>query len=242
MALSISALLLLLRAGTGTSDFPPLAAPRGVCDVFTDCGARPPPFLSSDALTACARTCRVLSFPENSTLLVSSVDISNTTGLTLLFGAGAIVNATTNISAYPIAPFFPPMGRTTCYRAVFFGRNVTDFQLIASASAVIDGGGAFWQPLRATLPHQAPKLFELVDARNVSVTGGTFSSSANWHIHLVFSTDVTCKFGAAAPARAPQKKTAPLKHPLPQRTPEQTHHSHQRARPRQPLVGRNGRH
>lgn len=73
---------------------------------------------------------------------------------------------------------------------MFFGRNVTNFRFLAPPSAVIDGGGAFWQPLRPTLPHQAPKLFELVDARNVSVIGGTFASSANWHWHIVFAVDV----------------------------------------------------
>ena len=166
------------------------AAPPAVCNVFSDCGAQPPPFLSSDALTACARSCATLFFPPNRALLVASVDLSNTTGLTLLFGANATIRATTNVSAYPIAPFFPPMGSATCYRAVFFGRNVSGLRLEAPPSAVIDGGGAFWQPLRPTLPHQAPKLFELVDARNVSVTGGTFSNSANWHWHIVFSTDV----------------------------------------------------
>jgi hypothetical protein len=161
-----------------------------VCDVFKDCGARPPPFLSSDALTACARVCDTLHFPENARLLVSSVDLSNTTGLTLLFDANAVINTTTDISRWPIAPFFPPMGNTTCFRAVFFGRNVTDFRLLAPPSAVVDGSGAFWQPLRPTLPHQAPKLFELVDARNISVIGGTFANSANWHWHVVFASDV----------------------------------------------------
>ena len=161
-----------------------------ICDVFRDCGAPRPPLLSSDALTECSRKCDTIHFPENSRLLVSSVDISNTTGLTLLFGANVFINATTNISAYPIAPFFPPMGNTMCYRAVFFGRNVTNLRVIAPPSAVIDGGGEFWQPLRPTLPHQAPKLFELVDSKNVSVVGGTFSNSANWHWHLVFSSDL----------------------------------------------------
>ena len=31
-----------------------VATHGAVCNVFSDCGARPPPFLSSDALTACA--------------------------------------------------------------------------------------------------------------------------------------------------------------------------------------------
>ena len=167
----------------------PLTASR-LCNAVTDCDAPAPPRLSSAALTACAAACTTLFFPPHSSFLISSIDISNTSGLTLLFGEGARLTATPNASEFPVGPFFPPMGKTMCYRAVIFGRNVTDLLIKGPTSAVIDGTGAPWQPLRPTLPLQAPKLLELVDAARVAVEGLTFLNSPNWHVHLVFATDV----------------------------------------------------
>ena len=163
------------------------------CNVIQDCGAPDDnATLATPALQAClARCCPAggpctLFFPPSSSFLVASLDISNTTGLSLLFGEAAGLYATPNRSLYPIAPFFPPMGKTTCYRAVLFGRNVTDLLLAGPRSAVIDGNGWPWQPLRPALPHQAPKLVEIVDGRNVTLQGLTLSNSANWHVHAVF--------------------------------------------------------
>ena len=169
---------------------PPPATAARVCNAATDCGALPPPSLSSSALSACAASCSTLLFPPHSAFLVSSIDLSNTSGLTLQFGEGATITATPNASLYPIAPFFPPMGNTTCYRAVIFGRNVTNLTLRGPPSAILDGGGAPWQPLRPSLPHQAPKLLELVDVAGLRVEGLTFLNSANWHIHIVFGDDI----------------------------------------------------
>ena len=181
-------LLLLLQASPTLSLY---------CNVVQDCGAPADnSTLATPALQACLRRCCpgggpcTLFFPPNASFLISSLDVSNTTGAQLLFGASAGLYATTNRSLYPIAPFFPPMGRTTCYQAVLFGRNVTDFVLSGPRSAVIDGNGWPWQPLRPTLPHQAPKLLEIVDGRNLTIQGMTLSNSANWHVHVVFSSHV----------------------------------------------------
>ncbi len=78
----------------------------------------------------------------------------------------------------------------TCYRSIIFGRNISNLVIRGPTSAVIDGQGAMWQPLRPTLPHQAPKMLELVDAINVTVLGLTFLNSANWHVHLVFANNI----------------------------------------------------
>ena len=167
------------------------------CNVVDDCGAPADNrTLATPALQACLHRCCpgggpcTLFFPPNASFLVSSLDFSNTTGLQLLFGASAGLYATTNSSLYPIAPFFPPMGKTTCYQAVLFGRNVTDLLLSGPRSAVVDGNGWPWQPLRPTLPHQAPKLLEIVDGRNLTIQGMTLSNSANWHVHAVYSSHV----------------------------------------------------
>jgi len=161
------------------------------CDAAAACGADPTgASLSSDALTACAARCATVVFRANSTFLVSSVDVSHSRGLSLVFEAGARLVATTNASLYPIAPFFPPMGKTLCYRAVLFGRNVSGLTLSGPASAGLDGRGAVWQPRRAGDPVQAPKLLELVDAEDVTVAGLTLRDSANWHVHLVFARRV----------------------------------------------------
>lgn len=161
------------------------------CDVVRDCGAVPDGETLNDvALSLCAASCSRLIFPANAAFLVASVDISNTTGLSIIFNEGSRIVATTNSSLYPIAPFYPPMGKTTCYRAVIFGRNVSNLLISGPTSAVIDGQGAVWQPGRPSDPVQAPKLVELVDAFNVTVVGMTFLNSANWHIHLVFANHV----------------------------------------------------
>ena len=168
-----------------------VSATARVCNAVIDCGAiADNTTLASEALSACALTCGTIVFPAKSSFLISSIDISNTRNLTLLFEDGAGLYATTNKSAFPIAPFFPPMGKTTCYRANIFGRNVSGLRIEGPTSATIDGNGWTWQPERPTLEHQAPKLLELVDATDVTVQGMSLINSANWHVHVVFCTRV----------------------------------------------------
>lgn len=198
-SISLYTLLLTLTLAfttfTTTTATPPPPQPppprQKTCDAEIDCGAVPDGrTLSSAALSACVLVCDTITFATNAVFLVSSIDISNTRSLTLDFSDNSGLIATTNISSYPIAPFFPPMGSTSCYRSVIFGRNVSNLLIRGPTTAVIDGQGAMWQPLRPTLPHQAPKMLELVDAINVTVQGLTFLNSANWHIHLVFASNI----------------------------------------------------
>lgn len=168
-----------------------------VCDVVVDCKAVPDnQTLATDAINTCIRACCdspvcTIRFPQDSAFLITSLDISNTTGLTIEFGQNASLSASTNASLYPIAPFFPRMGNTTCYRAVFFGRFVQGLLVSGPSSALVDGNGWSWQPNRSILPHQAPKLFELIDADDVTMTGVTWANSANWHFHLQYCNNVT---------------------------------------------------
>jgi polygalacturonase len=169
-----------------------VSATARVCDAVTDCGAVADNLtLASDALSACAQTCGTIVFPAKSAFLISSIDISNTRNLTLSFEEGAGLFATTNTSAFPIVPFFPPMGNTTCYRANLFGRNVSGLTIVGPTSATIDGNGWTWQPGRPTSKIQAPKLLELVDATDVTVQGMSLINSANWHVHVVFCARVS---------------------------------------------------
>lgn len=168
------------------------AAAPATCDAVRDCGAVADNLTLADgALTACARRCGTIVVAAGAALRVASIDISNTSGLTLELGAGAGLYASGNASDYPLAPFFPPMGKTQCYRAVLFGRNVSRFTLRGPPSAVLDGAGAAFQPGRNTSAIQTPKLFELVDASDVLVQGLTFRNAANWHIHILFGARVT---------------------------------------------------
>ena len=90
-----------------------------VCDVVTDCDAVPDnQTLATDAINTCIRTCCsspycTIRFPPSSAFLITSLDISNTTGLTIQFGENSTLSASTNASLYPIAPFYPRMGKTT---------------------------------------------------------------------------------------------------------------------------------
>jgi polygalacturonase len=162
------------------------------CDLIRDCGAiADNQTLADDAITSCAKRCSTLIFPPFSTFAIASIDISNTSGLSMIFNEGSILSATTNKSAYPITPFYPPMGKTLCYRSPIFGRNVTNFFMTGPTSAIIDGQGATWQPDRPTDPMQAPKLFELVDVENATIVGMTFLNSANWHVHFLWCKNVT---------------------------------------------------
>ena len=168
-----------------------------VCNVVIDCGAVPDNrTLATDAINACVKSCCAtpgctLYFPPSTAFLITSLDISNTTGLTLMFGANSSLSASTNASLYPISPFYPRMGNTTCYRSVFFGRFVNGLRVLGPSSALVDGNGWSWQPNRSSLPHQAPKLFELLDAVDVEFSGLTWANSANWHFHLQYCTNVT---------------------------------------------------
>lgn len=186
------------------------------CDVVRDC--RIPgntSALVSDALSACAARCAgggggTLFFAPHTTWQVASVDISNTSGLTLSFGDGALLQGSGNVSAYPVTQFFGARapgaaapGNNLCYRAVLFGRNVTDLLVTGPRSAAMDGNGSVWWPIRATLPYQAPKLFELVDATRVRVEGMSFTNSANWHVHIVFSHDIVFSRVAVLGSRVP---------------------------------------
>ena len=187
MARSLMRVALFLAAFVALTE----SAAARVCDAVLDCGAvADNKTLSSDALSACAQTCGTIVFPVNSSFLISSIDISNTRNLTLLFEDGAGLYATTNKSAFPIAPFFPPMGNTTCYRANIFGRNISGFRLEGPTTATVDGNGWTWQPDRPTSKIQAPKLLELVDATDVTIQGMSLINSANWHVHVVFCARV----------------------------------------------------
>lgn len=165
------------------------AGPR--CDAVADCGAVANNFtLADDAISACAQRCGTIVFAAGIALRVASVDVSNTSGLSLEFGAGASLWASSNASDYPLAPFFPRMGKTLCYRAVIFGRNVSDFTLTGPPSAVIDGAGAAFRPGINTSSVLAPKLFELVDVRNATISGMTFQNAAFWHVHFLYCANV----------------------------------------------------
>lgn len=176
-------LLLLLR---GASSLQPL------CDAVLDCGAVPDNSTNADAaLSACAARCARIVFRAGLALRVASVDVSNTSGLTLSFEAGASLWASADARDYPLAPFYPPMGATQCLRAVLFGRNVSDFVLEGPTSALIDGAGAAFQPGRNTSKVQTAKLLELVDVRNATVRGLTLQNSANWHVHVLWCANVS---------------------------------------------------
>jgi polygalacturonase len=163
-----------------------------ICNVILNCGAIADNVtLADEAITSCVKRCNTIIFPSNTTFSIASIDISNTNGLSLLFHEGSSLIATTNKSAYPLTPFYPPMGKTMCYRAPLFGRNVSNFLISGPTSAIIDGQGAFWQPDRPTDPNQAPKLFELVDVINATVIGMTFLNSANWHVHFLWCNNVS---------------------------------------------------
>ena len=168
------------------------AASASRCDAVRDCGAvADNATLADGALSACAARCSTVVVAAGAALRVASIDISNTTGLTLELGEGAGLYASGNASDYPLAPFFPRMGKMLCYRAVLFGRNVSHFTLRGPPSAVLDGAGAAFQPGRNTSAIQTPKLFELVDAADVLVQGLTFRNAANWHIHILYGARVT---------------------------------------------------
>ena len=167
------------------------ASPQ-LCDAVHDCGAVPDNSTNADsALTSCARRCSRILFRSGVALRVASVDVSNTTGLTLSFESGSSLWASADARDYPLAPFFPPMGGTQCLRAVLFGRNVTDFVLEGPPSAVIDGAGAAFQPGRNASKVQTAKLLELVDVRNAVVRGLTLQNAANWHVHVLWCTNVS---------------------------------------------------
>lgn len=180
---------LLVAASAAAASAAALARPR--CDAVADCGAVPDNATLADrVLTACAARCGAIVFPPHTALRVASVDVSNTSGLSLEFGDGASWWASPNASDYPLAPFFPRAGATLCYRAVLWGRNVADFALTGPTSAIIDGAGAAFQPGRNTSAIQTPKLFELVDVANATITGMTFQNAANWHIHFLYCRNV----------------------------------------------------
>lgn len=163
------------------------------CDAISDCHAIADNETNvADVLSACATRCSTIFFPANKSFLISSIDVSNTSNLTFLFGDGAGLFASSNPSDYPITPFFPPMGTTQCWRAVIYGRNVTSFTITGPRSAVIDGlGWPWWANYSAgTLKYQRPKLIELVDADGLDFVGMTFRNSPQWTFHPIFSRNI----------------------------------------------------
>ena len=170
----------------------PAAASPQSCDAVSDCGAvSDNTTLADEALTACARRCSLILFRSGVALRVASVDVSNSSGLTLRFENGASWWASADARDYPLVPFFPPMGATLCLRAVLFGRNVSNFVLEGPPSAVIDGAGAAFQPGRNTSKVQVAKLVELVDVANATIRGMTLQNSANWHVHVLWCSNVS---------------------------------------------------
>lgn len=167
------------------------------CDVVRDCGAAADNRTDdAAAITACAARCAGRSggtvyIPAGAALAVTSVDLSNTTGLTLAFGEGAGLYAIPTPALYPLVPFLPPMGNTTAWRSIIWGRYMEDLLITGPPTATVYGAGEFWWPLRPTQTSQPPKLVEFADGRNITFEGVHYRDSPMWHLHPIFCTDVT---------------------------------------------------
>lgn len=176
-----------------------------LCDAERDCGAVADNRTDvAEALSRCAARCAprgggggTITFRANASWLVSSVDLSNTEGLTLSLGEGSGLYASSDPSAYPITPFFPWDGNTTCFRAVIYARNVSNFTIEGPTSAVIDGlGWPWWANYSAGLYPKSlkrPKLIEILDGDGVTLQGLTIRNSPFWTIHPTFCSNVVVR-------------------------------------------------
>jgi len=167
---------------------------QGVCDVVVDCGAVADNATNAaPAISACAQRCATITFPTNATFRIGSVDLSHTVGLTLQFEAGAGLYASGDPADYPLQPALPPQGpNVTQWQAVIYGRNVTGLTLVGPTSAVVDGlGWPWWANFsQGILTHQRPKLVEIVDCSDLTLSGMTFRNSPFWTLHPTYCNNV----------------------------------------------------
>lgn len=179
---------------------PHTAAP--VCDAVTSCGA--PADNSTDAAPAlsacvapggpCSAPGSTLSLAPLAAFRISSMDFSNTVNLTISLGSGAGLFAIPDPALYPLQTQLPPSNMPQLglqYRAIFYARNSSGLTIEGPASALLDGAGAGWWANASSLPHQRPKLVELVDSSDVIVRGMTFSNSPFWSLHALYCTRVS---------------------------------------------------
>jgi polygalacturonase len=180
----------------------PLAAAPAVCDAVTAC--RAPADNRTDAAPAlsacvapggpCSAPGSTLSLAARAAFRISSLDLSHTVNLTLSWAAGSGLYAIAEPALYPLQPQLPPSNMPQLgqqFRAVLFARNASGLTLEGPASALLDGAGAAWWANASRLPHQRPKLVEVVDSSDVTVRGLTFSNSPFWSLHAVYCARVS---------------------------------------------------
>jgi polygalacturonase len=162
---------------------------KSICDVVTDCGAVADNFTDATAsITLCAQQCSVVVFPPNSSFRVSSIDLSNTTGVTLAFGKAAGLFASNNPDDFPLQPALPPQGPVLQWRAVIYARNTSGLTIMGSAFSVIDGcGWKWWESFsNGTLLHQRPKLVEVVHSTEFTIRDIVLQNSPFWTLHPTY--------------------------------------------------------
>ena len=173
------------------------------CDVILHCGARADnatnaaPALAACIAPggACSSPGSTLFFPANSLFLTGSLDLSNTTNLTLSFSHGAGLFGSSDPALFPLQQMLPPTNMPQFaqqWTALIYARNVTGLTLEGPPSAVIDGLGWPWWAAFAngSLVHQRPKLVEIVDGERVTFSGLTFRNSPFWTLHTLYSRNV----------------------------------------------------
>lgn len=194
-----------LAALCGFLMFPFAAAASGaVCDIVAVCGAvadnktNSAPAISSCVAPGgpCGGAGSTLTLPAGASFLVGSVDLSNTVGLTVRFGAGAGLFGSADSTLYPLQTQLPPTNMPdygSQWRALLYARNVSGLTLEGPPSAVVDGlGWPWWSAFNnGSLAHQRPKLVEIVDGTDVVLRGLTFRNSPFWTLHTLYCSRVS---------------------------------------------------
>ena len=169
------------------------------CDVVSVCGAIADNSTNAaPSLTACVHAggpCSspnsMLVFPTNAIFLSGSIDLSNTTNLTLSFLPGSGIYGSSDMDLYPLQGMLPPTNVPQLaqqWTALIYARNVSGLTL--EGDGVIDGLGWPWWKNATTLIHQRPKLVEIIDGDRVTFRGLTFRNSPFWTLHTIYCRDV----------------------------------------------------
>ena len=124
-------------------------------------------------------------------------------GVNLQLAAGAVLAASTNAADFPTRPGVRFEGhfseRATSLLNVY---GCDHFRL--TGPGVLNGNGeAYWN---AKLPLGRPRLAEICDSKDVTVSGVKFTNSASWNLHFYNCQDSTvenCRFEISSNGKGP---------------------------------------
>lgn len=124
-------------------------------------------------------------------------------GANLELAEGAVLKASTNIADFPTLPNVRFEGRFSEHATSLLNVDGHDHFRLTGPGTLDGQGEAYWN---AKLPLGRPRLAEIINSKDVLVSGVKFTNSPSWNLHLYNCKDSVvenCRFEIGPKAKGP---------------------------------------